>query len=79
MGPLFVWSNGAQVDTKEVSCLLGAGEASAGLSPHSFRIRAESEAAEKGASESQLRMMGRWKSNMYMKYMRQTHHMPGPR
>ncbi len=50
MGPLFVWSNDAQVDTKEVrlcfqSCLLGAR-----LSPHSFRIRAVSEAAEKGVS-----------------------------
>ncbi len=82
--PLFVWSNGAQVDAKKVklclqSCLLGAGEASAELSPHSFRIGAVSELAEKGASESHLQMMGKWKSNVYMKYLRQTHHMPGPR
>ncbi len=43
-GTLFVWSN----DAKEVSlclqnCVLGAGEASAGLFPYSFRIGAVSE------------------------------------
>ncbi len=58
-GPLFVWSNGAQVDAKEVrlclqSCLLGAGEASAGLSPHNFRTGAVSEAAEKGADDGKM-------------------------
>ncbi len=82
-GPLFVWHNSTQVEAKEImlclqSCLLGAGEDTTGLSPHIFHIGAVSEVAGKRASESQLRMMARWKNNAYMKYVCHTHHMPAP-
>ena len=46
-----------------------------GLNPnrykgHSFRIGAASDAAEKGMSEAQIRVLGRWKSNAFMRYIR---------
>ena len=37
---------------------------------HSFRIGAASHAAEKGYSDAQIRALGRWKSNAFLKYLR---------
>lgn len=37
---------------------------------HSFRIGAASHAAEKGMSDLQIRLLGRWKSNAFLKYIR---------
>ena len=37
---------------------------------HSFRIGAASWAAAKGFSDSQIRLLGRWKSNAFLKYIR---------
>jgi hypothetical protein len=37
---------------------------------HSFRIGAASHAAQKGMSDGQIRAMGRWKSNAFLKYIR---------
>ena len=46
-----------------------------GLSPsfyngHSFRIGAASHAADKGLSDAQICLLGRWKSNAFLKYFR---------
>ena len=37
---------------------------------HSFRIGAASHAAERGMSDAQIRILGRWKSNAFLKYIR---------
>ena len=37
---------------------------------HSFRIGAASHAAEQGLSDAQIRVLGRWKSNAFRKYIR---------
>ncbi len=63
-GPLFMWKSREQV------------EDAVGLSPHSFRIGVVSNAAGRGESEAQLRMMGRWSCNAYMRYVRPSQHMP---
>lgn len=46
-----------------------------GLNPsrykgHSFRIGAASDAAERGMSDTQIRTLGRWKSNAFLRYIR---------
>ena len=46
-----------------------------GLNParykgHSFRIGAASHAAEGGMSDAQIRVLGRWKSNAFLRYIR---------
>ncbi len=71
---LFIWQSGTQVEAKEVElgmrqCLEASGKSPRGLSPHIFHIGVVSEAAKKGATEAQLRMMGRWRSNAYMRYV----------
>ena len=37
---------------------------------HSFRIGAASHAAERGMSDAQIRVLGRWKSNAFLRYIR---------
>ncbi len=80
-GLLFVWKSGEQVEVREVRCCLPcclamAEEDAVDLSPHSFRIGAVSNAVARGASEGQLCMMGRWRSNAYMRYVRPSQRMP---
>ena len=40
------------------------------VKPHSFRIGAATYAASRGVTEQQIRVMGRWKSNAFQKYIR---------
>ncbi len=56
-GPMFVWKSGEQVEARDVRrclqrCLAMAEEEAVGLSPHSFRIGAVCNAADRGASEA---------------------------
>ncbi len=41
-----------------------------GISGHSFRIGAATEACQNGASEEQLKSLGRWSSRAYRGYVR---------
>ncbi|VDI01273.1 Hypothetical predicted protein [Mytilus galloprovincialis] len=51
-------------------CLASCGLDSSRYKGHSFRIGAATYAAERGLSDSQIRSMGRWKSNAFQKYIR---------
>lgn len=51
-------------------CLASCGLDSSRYKGHSFRIGAATDAAERGLSDSQIRSMGRWKSNAFQKYIR---------
>jgi hypothetical protein len=74
-GPLFQHFDGAPVArsqftnwlTKSVKC---CGLDSTKYKGHSFRIGAASHAADFGYSDSQIRIMGRWKSDAFKKYIR---------
>ena len=74
-GPLFLNEEGHPVYRKAFSGLLALVLSKSGLSSvnyksHSFRIGAASWAAERGFSDAQIRLMGRWKSNAFEKYIR---------
>ncbi len=74
-GPLFVKGNHQPVKSSDISQALSSCLASLGLDPthygtHSFRIGGATEAAQKGASDAQLRLIGRWKSNAFLSYVR---------
>ena len=74
-GPLFITISGGIVSRENFcNCLASAfkfcGLDSSRYKGHSFRIGAASHAAEKGLSDTQIRLLGRWKSNAFLKYIR---------
>ncbi len=74
-GPLFIHSNGLPVSRDEVAeilkqTLMLINEDPTQYNTHSFRIGRLCSAAENGATETQLRLLGRWKSNAFLKYLR---------
>ena len=74
-GPLFMTVDGSPVSRAWFSNQLSLAIQLCGLAPsrykgHSFRIGAASHAAEQGFSDAQIRLLGRWKSNAFHKYIR---------
>jgi len=73
-GALFIKS-GFPITRKYFCDLLALAIKQCGLNParykgHSFRIGAASHAAGRGMSDAQIRVLGRWKSNAFLKYIR---------
>ena len=74
-GPIFATQKGMpvtrEVFTKQLSeAIRLCGLNSSRYKSHSFRIGAATWAVERGMSDSQIRTMGRWKSNAFHKYIR---------
>lgn len=74
-GPLFLNEDRQPVQRKAFADLLAMvfhhlGLPCSNYKGHSFRIGAASLAAEQGLSDAQIRLMGRWKSNAFKKYIR---------
>lgn len=74
-GPLFISSNGYPVKTEEFAQVLKQALKSSQLSPtsytsHSFRIGGATYAAKIGLTSLQIRRLGRWSSDAYLKYLR---------
>ena len=74
-GPLFLNSDNSPVSRTHFAELLSLSLKACGLDStrykgHSFRIGAASFAAERGMSDAQIRALGRWRSNAFLKYIR---------
>ena len=74
-GPIFITVDGLPVSRSTFSNQLATAIQLCGLPParykgHSFRIGAASHAAEHGFTDTQIRLLGRWKSNAFQKYLR---------
>ena len=74
-GPIFVTKRGVPLGSHWVStslnkALSGIGLDAARYSSHSFRSGAVTEAAKGGATDTQIRLMGRWRSDAYRRYIR---------
>ena len=73
-GPLFMASHGQPVSrttfTDQLSLALKCGLNPAHYKGHSFRIGATSHAADRGLSDTQIRVIGRWRSNAFHRYIR---------
>ena len=75
MGPLFMTSDGCHVLRSKFSTLLDQCIRSCNLNParykgHSFRIGAATHAAIQGLSDAKIRLLGRWKSDAFKRYIR---------
>lgn len=76
-GPLFLTAEGQAVSRELFVNFLSRALVHCKLDPsrykgHSFRIGAASHAAEQGFTDAQIRIMGRWKSTAFIKYIRVT-------
>ena len=74
-GPLFMTSHGHPVSRTTFTDQLFVVLKFCGLNParykgHSFRIGAASHAADRGLSDTQIRVLGRWRSNAFHSYIR---------
>ena len=74
-GPLFRTEDGRAVLRRHFTEYLSLIFRTCGLDPskykgHSFRIGAATLAAESGFSDAQIRLLGRWKSDAFRKYIR---------
>lgn len=74
-GPLFIFKDGSFLTRDKfvgaVKQGLGAtGTNTRGYSGHSFRIGAATTAARQGVEDSVIKMLGRWESSAYQRYLR---------
>ncbi|XP_031552422.1 uncharacterized protein LOC116289613 [Actinia tenebrosa] len=74
-GPLFCWPDNSPVRRQFFVNALNNALGFCGLDhkdykTHSFRIGAASWAAEKGMSDSKIKLFGRWKSSAFVRYIR---------
>jgi hypothetical protein len=74
-GPLFIHFNGEPLTRHQFAHILKAGIKVLGLphtdfTPHSFRIGAATSAAMCGLADSDIQVLGRWKSSAYKLYIR---------
>ena len=74
-GPLFRFEDGRLLTrpwlVREVKeSLEEGGVDSTGISGHSFQIGAATTAAERGVEDSTIKDLGRWKSNVFQRYVR---------
>ena len=74
-GPLFMTSHGHPVSRTTFTDQLSLALKFCGLNParykgHSFRIGAASHAADRGLSDTQIRVLVRWRSNAFHRYIR---------
>ena len=73
-GPLFIYRESTcltrdKLVTHVRSALTAAGIDMRGYSGHSFRIGAPSTAAQAGVEDSVIKMLGRWESSAYQRYL----------
>ena len=72
-GPLFTLGDGRFVTRKYVvSFMLVSLRGACGLNTHSFRIGGASAAASAGVPDSVIKIMGRWSSDCYRRYLHVT-------
>lgn len=73
-GPLFRWTTGSPLTAREVNTHLHSILSRAGIhgnySSHSFRIGAATAAAAAGIPDHLIKVMGRWSSTAYQRYIR---------
>ena len=74
-GPLFVYMDGTPLTRDKLvetvrRTLQQAGISPAGYSGHSFRIGATTTAAQAGLEDSVVKMLGRWESSAYLRYIK---------
>ena len=75
-GRLFIYKNQKPVSKSSFATTLARCSKAAGYEPpftsHCFRIGGATEAAKRGRTEAEIKLLGRWNSNAYQKYTRKT-------
>ena len=74
-GPLFIFQDGKPLSRPRCVTEIKRALSAAGIDPkpysgHSFRIGAAMTAAKQGVEDSTIKMLGRWKSSAYQRYIK---------
>ena len=74
-GPLFLWKDGqfltwANFVATVKAALESAGMEASNFNDHSFRIGAASTAAARGMEDCMIKILGRWESDAYQRYVK---------
>ena len=74
-GPLFFFASGAPLTrarfvTELKGAITSTGKSGQGFSGHSFRSGAATTAANMGISDAHIKLLGRWKSTAYQRYIK---------
>lgn len=79
LGPLFIFKDDSPLTRDKLvsavqSALNQTGMDTSGFTGHSFRIGAATSAAQAGLEDSLIKMLGRWESSAYQRYIRTPRH-----
>ena len=69
-GPLFIFENGSFLTRCRLSSMLQRVFPFANINTHSFRIGGASAASSAGIPDSSIRILGRWSSDAFLRYLR---------
>ena len=69
-GPLFIFSDGSFLTRSRLSVFIQSVFPSSNLNTHSFRIGGASAAASAGIPDSSIQVLGRWRSDAFLRYLR---------
>lgn len=70
LGPLFMYENGSFLTRCKLSAMLQRFFPAANINTHSFRIGGASAASSAGIPDSSIRILGRWSSDAFLRYLR---------
>lgn len=69
-GPLFMYDDGSFLTRRRLSSFVQACFPGINVNTHSFRIGGASAAASAGIADSSIKILGRWSSDAYLRYIR---------
>ena len=69
-GPFFAFVNGSYLTRGRLSSMIQACFPGANINTHSFRIGGASAASSAGIADSSIQVLGRWRSDAYLRYLR---------
>ena len=69
-GPIFTFKNGTYLTRDRLARFLARHFVDTRINTHSFRIGGATALSQAGIPDSQIQILGRWRSNCFVRYLR---------